>query len=83
MLKLLSGSGEIWFFAAGAIALAIWSPAFVVAWFAARRAHSYLRRRGVAIPTSRAIAASLALVILVVYLPVYVIAILSFLDLVT
>ena len=75
------GSGEITFLAAGLVAFILWTPALAAAAFSARRIHESSQRRGDAIWLSRGVAGVVASLILLVWLPVYVSAIIVLLHL--
>jgi hypothetical protein len=71
---------ELRFFTLGLLAFLVWSPAWGVAALAARYVYKSLRRRGEDRWNARVLAITSAVVILVAYIPVYMIIIFSLLD---
>lgn len=70
---------EIWLLLLAAVWLLLWAPAIAVAAFTAPRARDLLRRRE-SERLSRVVPAAIWFVAILAYFPIFVIAFLSFLD---
>jgi threonine/homoserine/homoserine lactone efflux protein len=74
------GDGTIGMLALGAIALLLWAPAWAAVFYTAPRTQNFLRDRNASDWVSRGAAGVVSGVLLLVWLPAYVITILLVLD---